>query len=219
MIRAVRRAFDAEIMDGDNLPEELRVRAHQGLNRIHKYVGNTSALIAQLRRDPLQVRRVLDVGCGYGGMLLEVRRQLGVEVVGVDLRPPKTGAVPFPIFRANAVCDPLPEADVAISACFAHHLSEEELVKVIRNVGRSCRTFIILDLVRHPLPLALFRIFVAPLVSRVNSADGRLSIRRAYTPEELRAVTLKAVAGTRASVRQTVAPLYVRQLMVISYQS
>jgi hypothetical protein len=35
----------------------------------------------------------------------------------------------------------------------------KRLLDLIRNVGRSCRRFILLDLVvRHPLPLALFRL-------------------------------------------------------------
>jgi len=50
-------------------------------------------------------------------------------------------------------------------------------VALIRNVGRSCRRFILLDLVRHRLPLALFRLFVAPLASPIVAIDGRISIR------------------------------------------
>jgi SAM-dependent methyltransferase len=213
------RCKDREIMDREDLPEELLLRIHRDLDRVQKVVGNTAALISALRRDSLPVRRVLDVGCGYGGVLREVRRRLGVEVIGVDLRPPKASAVPFPILRADATRDPLPEADVAISALVAHHLSADELIAVIQNVGRSCRRFVVLDLVRSRLPLVLFQTFVAPFVSHENRADGRLSIRRAYTPDEFRAVVGKALAGTGATFRHSVAPLYVRQMIDISYSA
>lgn len=98
-----------------------------------------------------------------------------------------------------------------------HHLSEAEVVSLILNVSRSCRRFIILDLVRHQLPLWLFRIFVAPFLCRLNVADGITSIRRAYTPSELRALVDTAVEGTGGRISQTVAPLYIRQVIDISW--
>jgi hypothetical protein len=88
---------------------------------------------------------------------------------------------------------------------------------VIRNVGRSCRRFIILDLVRHPLPLGLFRPGIAPLVGRINAEDGRRSIQRSYTPTEFRRIAESALAGTRGTFRHSVAPFYIRQIIDISY--
>jgi hypothetical protein len=78
------------------------------------------------------------------------------------------------------VRDALPAADVAVSVCMVHHLRDEELVQMIRNVGRTCRRFVILDLVRHRVPLALFSVFGPLCLPRVNVLDGRQSIRRAY---------------------------------------
>ena len=71
--------------------------------------------------------RVLDIGCGQGALLDEIREKLGVEVIGFDLRPAPAGSS-IPILTGNAAVDPLPEADVAISICLAHHLSEEDVV-------------------------------------------------------------------------------------------
>jgi hypothetical protein len=84
-------------------------------------------------------------------------------------------------------------------------------------VGRSCRRFILLDLVRHPLPLALFRLFMAPLVCPIDAEDGQRSIRRSYTPRELRAVTASALAGTGSHFHLSIAPFHVRQVLDISY--
>ena len=110
-----------------------------------------------------------------------------------------------------------PKTDLAFSMYVGHHLSEQDLIGLIRNVGRFSRRFILLDLVRHPLPLALFRICVAPFVSPVVVADGQVSIRRSYTGTELRELTAEALAGSAACFRHSVAPLYVRQVIDISY--
>ncbi len=108
-------------------------------------------------------------------------------------------------------------ADIAFSMYLGHHLSEGELVRLIRNVGRSCRRFILLDLVRHRLPLAMFRPFVVPFVSTIAVADGQTSIRRSYTPAELRLLAKVALAGTGGRFRHSVAPFYIRQILDISY--
>lgn len=211
------RSLEAEILDGEDVAEDVVVRAHQDLDRLHGLLGNTKAFVAAIRSDPLPVRRVLDVGCGHGGLLLQLQRQLGVQVVGVDLRPPAASAVPFPILRADAVRDALPEADVAICNWLAHHLSEEEFISLIRNVGRSCRRFIIFDLVRNRLPLMLFRTFIAPFLTAVNSADGCTSIRRAFTPDEMRVMVGKALAGSGSTFRYSRTPFCSRQAVDICY--
>jgi hypothetical protein len=145
-------------------------------------------------------------------VLLDLRDRLGVEVAGVDLHPPQDA--PVPIVQADAIRDRLPAADVAICLCLGHHLSEEELAALIRNVGRSCRRLILVDLVRHPLPLVLFRVCVAPFFSEVAARDGALSIRRAFTVPEL--ARIARAAG--APFRHSVAPFHTSQTLDISYR-
>jgi hypothetical protein len=148
---------------------------------------------------------------------MDIRQKLPVDVVGVDIRPPKMADRPFPIWRADAVRDPLPQADVAFSMYLGHHLSEKDLVDLIRNVSRFCRRFILLDLVRHPLPLSLFRAFVAPFVSPIVGADGQTSIRRSFTRTEVERIVNEALAASNAVFQYSVAPLYIRQVVDISY--
>ena len=209
------RSFEPEILDGDGISEELAARAYGELTTIHRLLGNTRCLLRSLRQDPLPIRRVLDIGCGRGGVLKEITRELGVEGVGVDRARPGNGS--SGIVKADAVRDRLPQADVGFSVFVAHHLSDVELVQMIRNVRRSCRRLVLLDVVRGWLPLALFRTFVAPFVSPITAADGQTSIRRAYAPRELRAVVADALAGTDARFRHSVAPFGLRQVVDISY--
>ena len=209
------RSFKSEILDGNNVPEELVARAYRELTTIHRLLGDTRWVIQALRRDPLPVHRVLDIGCGRGGFLAEVTQALGIEGIGIDISPPATGS--SPILKADAVRDPLPQADVAFSIHVAHHLSSSDLIQTIRNVGRYCRRFIILDIVRSWVPLALFRMFIAPFVSPITAADGQTSMRRAYTSTELAALVSAAADGTDASFRHSVAPFRVRQVIDIAY--
>ena len=211
------RENQREILDQNGVPEVLVERAYKDLARIHHWLGDTRFIVNAIRRDPLPVNRVLDVGCATGLVLEEVGRRLGVKVIGAEINPHPSIAAPVPIIRADALHDPLPSAEVAFSMHLGHHLSERDLVGLIRNVGRFCRRFILLDLVRHPLPLALFRLFIAPFVCRIDAEDGQRSIRRSYTPVELRKIVTSALAGTAGKFRLSVTPFYARQVIDISY--
>jgi SAM-dependent methyltransferase len=210
------RSLDTELLDDPSLPDAAVARAYRELQGTHRWLGNTAALLRLLRQDPIPIRSVLDIGCGHGALLQEIRRRLGAEVVGIDLRPAPAGA-PVPILTGNAVTEPLPRADVAVAVCMAHHLSEGDLIRLIQNVSRSCRRFIVLDLVRHGLPLALFRTFVCPFLGALNAKDGATSIRRSYTPREMRCAVDAALNGSSGKVRHTVAPFYIRQVADISW--
>jgi SAM-dependent methyltransferase len=207
-----------ELLEDPSLPEAVVADVYRDLARVHRWLGNTAELLALLRQGPEPVRSVLDIGCGHGALLAEIRDELGVEVVGFDLRP-APASTPVRVLTGNAIVDPLPHADVALAVCLVHHLGEAEIVSLVRNVSRSCKRLIVLDLVRHRLPLTLFRIFATPLLHRINVADGLTSIRRAYTPRELARIVDEAVRGSEAQVVQRVAPGYTRQVFDIRWRA
>lgn len=211
-----KRSFEPEILDGLTVDEDVRERCYDELAQMHRWLGNHRAILQYLRRDAGPLNTVLDVGCGHGALLYEMRTKLRVHVIGIDLNPPRR-RMPLTILRADAVRDPLPEADVAVSVAMVHHLSAEEVAALIRNVGRTCRRFVILDLVRRRIPLALFRGFVAPFVNPINVQDGIRSLKRAFTPEEMRRIVTDALAGSAGRFRHVVAPFYMRQIVDISY--
>lgn len=210
------RSGEAEILDGLAVAEDVRERCYDDLARMHRWLGNHRTILECLRRDPGPVKTVLDIGCGHGALLQEMEAKLGVRAIGIDLNPPRR-RLPVEIRRADAVRDRLPAADVAVSLAMVHHLSAEELTALIRNVGLSCRRLVILDLVRHRIPLALFRGFVAPFVNSINVEDGIRSLQRAFTPEEMRQIVTHALPGSEGRFRHVVAPFYTRQIVDISY--
>jgi 2-polyprenyl-3-methyl-5-hydroxy-6-metoxy-1,4-benzoquinol methylase len=209
------RSLDPELMDSAEVRGAVLERFHRDLNFINKCLGTFPTIERFIRRDDKPVRRVLDVGCGGGAMLEYLRRSLGVDVIGVDSKPPAEANVP--IVSADAVSGNLPEADIAVCSLLAHHLTPEQNIALIRNVSRSCRRFIIQDLIRHPMPLVLFTLFLCPMIGREAAVDGRQSIRRAYTPEEFRAMVGAAIAGTGATFSSDVSPFLSRQIIDIRY--
>lgn len=211
-----RRSDRREILDDPGIPEHVRELCYRDLAKMHWWLGNEGAVIDRISRDPLPVRKVLDIGCGHGALLQNIRRRLGVEVVGVDLAPPPANGL-VPIYCTDAIREKLPQADVAVSVVVVHHFTADELRRLICNVGRSCRRFIILDLVRHSVPFALFWTFVARFVNPINVEDGLRSIERAFTPTELAKITQESLGECGGSFRQSVAPFFIRQIVDIRY--
>jgi SAM-dependent methyltransferase len=202
-------------MDSPDVKGPALEKFHRDLNFVNKCLGTFPTIERFVRMDDKPVRRILDIGCGGGALLEYLQRRLGVEVIGVDKKPPDTAKVK--IIPADAVTEPLPDADVAVCSLTAHHLTPEEIVALIRNVGRSCRRFVIQDLIRHPLPLVLFTVFLCPLIGREAAVDGRQSIRRAFTPEEFAGMVRGAIAGTSATFTTDVSPFRSRQIIDIRY--
>ena len=209
------RSLEPELMDSAEVAGPILEKFHHDLARIHSLLGSFPTIERFLRADDRPVRRVLDVGCGGGALLGYLRRRMGVEVIGVDPKPGQTTDIP--VITADAITEPLPEADVAVSSLVAHHLTPEENIALIRNVGRSCRRFIILDLIRHPMPLILFTAFICPLIGKEAAVDGRQSIRRAFTPEEFARLARTALAGTQGAFEIDVSRFLSRQIVDIRY--
>jgi SAM-dependent methyltransferase len=216
----MRRTDELELLELGNLSEEEVEQSYREMHILHRFLGNSRAVIRLLKKNRLGLRCVLDIGCGRGALLKDIARQLGTEVIGFDLRP-EAHESSIRIVAGDATKDPLPKADVATCVVMAHHLSPDEIVALIHNVSRSCNRFVILDLVRHPVPLALFRVFLVPFLCRTNQSDGQTSIRRAYTGAEMKGIVEKAFSNAERPVRcwsHTVSAFWTRQIVDIEWE-
>src|ERR1700730_15579304 len=109
----MQRSDATELLEDPSLPDDVVARAYRDLARTHRWLGIDAAILKRLKKDPAGVSGVLDIGCGQGALLHKIHRELGIRVVGFDLRPAPESA-PVPILTGDAVIDPLPPSDVAV---------------------------------------------------------------------------------------------------------
>ena len=102
--------------------------------------------------------------------------------------------VAFTVCDARAV--PMPERsfDVVLCSLSLHHFAPGEAVQVLREMDRLSRTGFILNDIRRCLPgvVAAWGASRVATRNRLTRHDMPLSVLRAYTPDELRALLRQA---------------------------
>lgn len=175
----------------------------------------TSLLRPVFSRD--RVNTLLDVGSGGGDVPRALSRwaqldgfRLEVTAVDPDERahayatslPPLSGLC----FRRALSSDLVAEGasfDAVVSNHVLHHLDPAALGGLLDDSEQLARRVAVhSDIARHPAGYALFSVGTLPLPGSFIREDGLTSIRRSYTPDELRA----AVADRRAWQVRTRAP-------------
>jgi ubiquinone/menaquinone biosynthesis C-methylase UbiE len=220
MLAALARWFAMERVDrpehldsGEASLREARQTLAE-LEQINRWLGGRAALrrfvFPHLRGmatgKPL---RVLDIACGSAGVSAEIvrwarARGIAVQVVALDfldnhLRIARESTSSYPeIQLLQADARRLPFAarsfDLAVSTLFLHHLDENELAQALASFRDVCRgTLVLNDLVRGRTPLLFFNA-VMPLLaeSAITIDDGRVSIARAFRPNEMRRILRRA---------------------------
>jgi len=160
---------------------------------------------------------LLDIGSGGGDVpraLARWARRDGfrLELTAIDpdarahayatARPPLPGLS----FRRALSSELVAEGgvfDAVVSNHVLHHLGPEELRGLLDDTERlTTRVAVHSDIRRHPLGYALFSVGTLPLPGSFIREDGLASIRRSYTPAELR----QFVAARSAWRVRTAAP-------------
>ena len=207
----MKRVVVPELLDSDSgTPQEVAgsLADLRMFNRRFGGVGAMSALLAEVARERrLEEVAWLDVAGGAGDVATFTRERLarsGLRVQPVVLDRALThlnganinvcgDALALP-FRDNSF-------DVVGSTLFVHHLESDELVRFALEALRVARhAFIINDLMRHPLHLALAYAGFPLYRSRLTRHDAPASVRRAYTIEEVRRI-LEQAGVTNLTVR------------------
>lgn len=180
--------------------------------RLNRAFGGVSALTRHLftiLKRTEQPLRLVDVGTGSAEMAIYIARwasqnQRDVNMTALDISgrnlavARKNTAVNSDVQLVQADIRALPFAvnsvDYYISSLFLHHFSPYQIIELLHQLYNSAKRGIIMsDLVRGYTPLLAFRL-VEPAFARnyLTRQDGRLSIRRAYTPSELRTLAQAA---------------------------
>jgi ubiquinone/menaquinone biosynthesis C-methylase UbiE len=91
--------------------------------------------------------------------------------------------------------------DAVGCSLFLHHLEPDEIVRFARECLRVARhAFLIHDLQRHPLHLALGYLGMPLYRSRITRHDALASVRRAYTVEEVRTMLAPVTAADNIEI-------------------
>jgi ubiquinone/menaquinone biosynthesis C-methylase UbiE len=205
------RQHQPEWMDApgvDRAELEHSLQYIKRVNRIARYTKATISHLEQFSRGwkPDETITILDVATGSADVPAAIvawadRKRLPVHVTGVDLHPITLSVAQrevtdprITLLRADAMELPFADGsfDYAMTSMFLHHLSEDEVVKVMQEMNRvSRRGVIIADLVRDRRALTwitLLTLFATPMIQH----DARVSIKQSFTREEIEALRDRA---------------------------
>ena len=192
----MKRRPSVELLDSDSgTPQEIGGTLGD-LRMFNQWFGG-------IRTTEKLVRRVLQDAGQAGGALLEVaggtgfvpgevqkrlQPQVDLSIAILDRALSHLNGNPRAV-AGDACALPFADGSFDIVSCnlFVHHLSPEDVLRFSREALRVCRlAFVINDLIRHPLHLALSYAGFPLYRSRITRNDAPASVRQAYTPSELR---------------------------------
>jgi 2-polyprenyl-3-methyl-5-hydroxy-6-metoxy-1,4-benzoquinol methylase len=178
-----------------------------------------SAIVSGIGASAERPIRVLDVATGSGDIPVAIvkwaRRQgIKVDVTAVDINPLAvreaaafTQAYPeITVAVADGLSLPFEDGsyDIVMCAKILHHFSEEETVRLLKEMGRVAAIgHIIMDLRRSWVAWLLISILTRIFSrNRLTRYDGPMSVLRSYTVAELGALAERAGLAGRRIVRQ-----------------
>ena len=207
------RHQEPEIMDDPTLDEAAHRQALRGLARVNAISRTAETLgktiLAQLNDNRSQRLRILDVACGGGDVTIGLAKWAAwqgwpVEVVGCDLSPVAVQdatenalrhQVDVTFLQQDVIQEGLPnDFDVIYSSLFLHHLSKKDAVFLLQEARqKAARLVIVSDLIRSRWGY-LLAWWGCRLLTRsyVVHFDGPVSVRAAFTPNEIQQLAHEA---------------------------
>ena len=191
----MKRQPSLELLDSDaGTPAEVAgtLRDLKMFNQVFGGVRTSEKLVQRaLARKPGQNASLLEVAAGAGFVPARIRErlssQLDLKITLLDrARTHLNGSNRAIAGDAGAL--PFADSSFDLVSCnlFVHHLAPAEIQRFAREALRVCRVaFLINDLVRDPVHLALTYAGFPLYRSRITRNDAPASVRQAYTPGEL----------------------------------
>lgn len=223
------RSDKKELLDAPDIPAEHLEQNLRELHRINSWLGGYSTSISGLKKvlDPKRPSLVVDIGSGGGDTALYLhewgrRRNFSLQIKGIDINP---GCISYSEGRSATlpgvqfICDDyrnlhyhVAEADVLHASLFCHHLTNEEIIELLRFAKQSGIPLVINDLQRHPFAYYAIRI-LTKFFSRSHMVknDAPLSVLRGFRKTEWVAL-LKSAGITRFTIRSR--PMFRHEIVV-----
>ena len=207
----MKRVVVAELLDTDaGTPREVE-GSLKDLRMFNSWFGGVHTMASLLRRVARQcgLKEISWVDVAGGEGYVATRTQKSLARSGIASRPVILDrAATHLSTRHPGVCGDalaLPFRDNSFDAVgcslFLHHLEPAEIVRFAREGLRVARhAFLIHDLQRHPVHLALGYLGMPLYRSRITRHDALASVRRAYTVEEVRKMLAPVAAGDNIEI-------------------
>jgi ubiquinone/menaquinone biosynthesis C-methylase UbiE len=211
-----RRRPEPELLDDASVPAGEAEASLTDIEWVHRRLGGRSLvrrrlipLLATLGAPGIGLS-ILDLGCGSGHVgrdLVEPAAAHGMRLhlLGIDRKVSHARlAARGSTVAADAFRLPFPDRSVSVvlSTLFLHHFSPGEAATLLAESRRvAASAIVVLDLTRHRLALAAISV-VGPIAfrSRLSVADGKTSVRQAYTSDEIAAIAARVLPGARVTM-------------------
>ena len=211
-----KRSYEPEIMDDLELSGEAMQKTLQELEVINTLLGGHKVvldaldrLVAKHRGNLPHTLHIADIGCGGGDTMLHIarwadKRKLAVKLTGVDAndyivqvaRLRCSGYASIQVEQHDVFSQEFASHtfDVMVCSLFCHHFTDDELIKMFRQLHQQSRYAVIInDLHRHWFAYHSIK-WLTAFFSRsyLVKHDGPLSVRRAFTKSELKKLVHQA---------------------------
>jgi ubiquinone/menaquinone biosynthesis C-methylase UbiE len=192
----MKRVVVAELLDTDaGTPNEVAASL-KDLRMFNSWFGGVHTMSSLLRRVAQQrdLKKISWVDVAGGEGYVATRTQRSLDRSGISSQPVILDRAPTHLSKIHpGVCGDalaLPFRDNSFDAVgcslFLHHLEPDEIVRFAREGLRVARhAFLIHDLQRHPVHVALSYLGMPIYRSRITRHDAPASVQRAYTVEEV----------------------------------
>ena len=192
------RSSEPELLDLETPPMEERERIAGYLAFVNRWLGGTAAVAHHLR-DIKEPVTVLDVAAGAADIPRDLsRRYPNLKCIAFDRSEWMLAlARGVPRIRGDVRWFPFRDrsADYVIATHFFHHLTDDQIVGVLREFDRVARRGIIVnDLLRNRRALFWIKLFTLG-ANRYVKYDGPQSVRKAFTVPEIEALARRAGIG------------------------
>lgn len=211
------RSLQKELLDQDNIPEKDLFQNLRELDFINHWLGGYDISFNALKKiiKKREHYTLVDIGCGGGDTLKRIskwneRAGYNLDLYGVDIKPVCIAYASQNLQGKSIqlICDDyrhifshLNQVDIIHACLFCHHLTEQQLVELIRFAVENQSVLVINDLERNRLAYYAIK-WLTQLFSKsyLVKNDAPLSVLRGFKRKEWLSIIKKAGA-IRYSVR------------------
>lgn len=206
------RSYLKELLDGDNIPKEDLYKNLKELDTINTLLGGYNISFSALKKiiKPNTMYSLVDIGCGGGDTLKHIvkwakRNRHNINLYGIDIKPVCIEYATANTTQENIIyiCDDyrnifnhIKEVDIIHACLFCHHLTENELIELVKFAARNKAILIINDLERNIVAywaIKLLTTFFSK--SYLVKNDAPLSVARGFKKHEW--INILAQAGIK----------------------